>query len=149
VVVVGALEIADSKFDFRLQEIRCIEMDYTEESKVQVRFVSRHTEYVVPDTPILIPTQLRRYGLSQVINHLLDLQPPQVFDFLVEGHFLRTSLQKYLDENNMSLENVVTLEFVKSILPPEESAKCESDDWITAVRWHSDKGYFGFRLVIF
>ena len=27
--------------------------------------------YRVPDTPIAVPVQLRRYGLSEIVNHLL------------------------------------------------------------------------------
>ena len=44
-----------------------------EESQVQVRFVTKQTEYAVTDTPMLVPSRLRRYGLSEIINHLLGL----------------------------------------------------------------------------
>ena len=95
--------------------------------QVQVTFVTTSSSYVVTDAPITVPTKLRRYGLSEVINHLLGRtglsllgsfkQQPQTshclvacslleklipFDFLIKGEFLRTSIQKYLDEKELS-----------------------------------------------
>lgn len=40
-------------------------------SQVQVRFHTRQQRYAVTDTPILVPARLRRYGLSEIVNHLL------------------------------------------------------------------------------
>lgn len=61
---------------------------------------------------LMLPTNLTRRGLSEVVNHLLELTESVVFDFLVqlptppdadnsEAHspsrvFLRTSLSKYV-----------------------------------------------------
>ena len=94
--------------------------------QVQVTFVTTSSSYVVTDAPITVPTKLRRYGLSEVINHLLgrtglssvdSFKQPQAsdclvacssleklipFDFLIKGEFLRTSIQKYLDEKELS-----------------------------------------------
>lgn len=43
------------------------------DGKIQIIFSSKSPKYSVSNTPILIPTKLKRFGLSQVINHLLDL----------------------------------------------------------------------------
>lgn len=39
--------------------------------QVQVRFTTRNEDLAVGDTPIFVPTSLKRYGLSQIVNHLL------------------------------------------------------------------------------
>jgi ribosome biogenesis protein YTM1 len=39
--------------------------------QIQVRFKSRKESLAVPTDPILVPTRLKRFGLSEIINHLL------------------------------------------------------------------------------
>ena len=39
--------------------------------EVSVRFITK-LDQVVPDTPFAVPVRLTRYGLSGVINHLLE-----------------------------------------------------------------------------
>ena len=39
--------------------------------QIQVRFTTKQRQYIVTDSAILVPTNLRRYGLSEIINHLL------------------------------------------------------------------------------
>ena len=41
--------------------------------EIRVRFVTEYTKYRVTETPISVPARLGRYGLSELINHLLSL----------------------------------------------------------------------------
>ena len=106
--------------------------------KVQVIFRSRDPKYAITDTAILIPTHLKRFGLSEIINHLLATSSPIPFDFIISGSFLTTSLQTWLDSNNVSNEHIVTIEFVESTLPPDSSSTLKHDDWISSVSIHPD-----------
>ncbi|ORX81810.1 WD40 repeat-like protein [Basidiobolus meristosporus CBS 931.73] len=110
--------------------------------QIQVRFTTRQTQYAVTDTPIVVPTRLKRYGLSEIINHLLGLEKPKPFDFLIDGEFLRTSLNEYLVEKGLSTENLITIEYVESMLPPTPLSGYKHDDWIGAI----DKEQEGFFL---
>ncbi|KAK9728215.1 ribosome biogenesis protein ytm1, variant 2 [Basidiobolus ranarum] len=101
--------------------------------QIQVRFTTRQTQYAVTDTPIVVPARLKRYGLSEIINHLLGLEKPKPFDFLIDGEFLRTSLTEYLVEKNLSTENLITIEYVESMLPPSPLSGYKHDDWIGAI----------------
>lgn len=50
-----------------------------EETQITCKFVTRLPEkYRISPTPFAVPGKLTRYGLSEVINHLLDLgtRPP-------------------------------------------------------------------------
>jgi hypothetical protein len=47
-----------------------VEQQLDRGATVQVRFSTR-TEKPVSNVPIILPTSLKRYGLSQVINQLL------------------------------------------------------------------------------
>ena len=41
--------------------------------KVQVKFTTKLDKYRITETPFYVPIELTRYGLSEVINHLLAL----------------------------------------------------------------------------
>ena len=64
---------------------------------ISVRFVSRLPEPVeLPESAFAVPETLTRKGLAEVINGLLQLDPPQPFDFLINEDFLRSSLATFL-----------------------------------------------------
>jgi ribosome biogenesis protein YTM1 len=90
-------------------------------------------KYVVPPSPITVPGKLTRYGLSEVINHLLDLERTIPFDFFIDGHLLRTSLAKMAQKLNKSAEQTLVVEYVPAQMPPEEAKAEEKRDWISSV----------------
>lgn len=126
-------------------------------SQVQIRLVTRDTKYSVPDVPLYVPVSLRRYGLSEVVNKLLEqghddrvaegleaLLPGETedggfthipFDFLADdGSLLRTaSLAEYLSKRGLSAENALTLEYTRAVLPPSYLASYSHPDWVSAV----------------
>lgn len=126
-------------------------------SQVQIRLVTRDTKYSVPDVPLYVPVSLRRYGLSEVVNKLLEqdhenrvaegveaLLPGETeesgfvhipFDFLADdGSLLRTaSLAEYLSKRGLSSENALTLEYTRAVLPPSYLASYSHPDWVSAV----------------
>jgi len=55
------------------------------------------------------------------------------FDFLINGTFLRTTLDEYLASNGLSSETTLTLQYVRSLIPPLYEASFEHDDWISCV----------------
>ena len=76
---------------------------------------------------------LRRYALSTLVNTLLQSEKPIPFEFLINGTFLRTSLDEYLTANGISAETTLALEYVRAIIPPLYLASFEHDDWVSAV----------------
>ncbi|KAI8802622.1 WD40-repeat-containing domain protein [Cladochytrium replicatum] len=113
-------------------------------AQVQVRFISRQPGVIAPETPILVPIELKRYGLSEIVNHLLGnipllvLEKPVPYDFLIDSKFLRTSIGKYLEENGLSTENLLDVEYVDSVLPPTPAASFVHDDWISGIAVHRE-----------
>lgn len=113
----------------------------TADSQVKIRLITRDTELVVPDAPLLVPVSLKRYGLSEVVNRLLEQQQQDQddeykhvpFDFLADGELLRTSLDEHLTSKGLSTETVLTLEYTRSILPPSYLASYSHPDWVSAV----------------
>ncbi|KAJ2000437.1 ribosome biogenesis protein ytm1 [Coemansia thaxteri] len=108
-------------------------MDTSSGAQIQIRLVAKQLKYAVPDAPIVVPQQLQRYGLSEIVNHLLGNEKPVPFDFLVDGQFLRGTIATYLAEKSLSAENMLTLEYIESMLPPTEIASYSHDDWISSV----------------
>jgi ribosome biogenesis protein YTM1 len=105
-------------------------------AQVKVTFTTTEADLQLPDSKrqLLVPADIRRYGLSRVLNSELMLDTGSIpFDFLVNGAFLRTSLEDYLATNGLSLETNLTLQYVRSLIPPVYEASFEHDDWVSAV----------------
>lgn len=105
--------------------------------QVKVRFFTHEDEALrVAENPIFVPVLLKRYGLSEIVNHLLKTAEngsPIPFDFLVDGVLLRTSLLDYLTQHGLSTETVVDLQYTRAVLPPSFLASFTNDDWILSV----------------
>jgi ribosome biogenesis protein len=74
---------------------------------------------------------------------MLNTSSPIPLDFLVNGQFLRTSLEEYLHENGLSFENTLTLQYVRSLVPPIYQASFEHDDWVSSIDILSDTSRAG------
>lgn len=113
-----------------------------QDKKIEILFSSKSPNYSISNTPILIPIKLKRYGLSQVINHLLSLDNPVPFDFIIGEKFLVGSIEAYLDLNGLSTENILHIEFIELSLPPKKSSSLLQDDWISSVAINENSSLF-------
>jgi ribosome biogenesis protein YTM1 len=64
---------------------------------------------------------------------MLDTASPIPLDFLINGQFLRSSLQEYLETNGLSAEETLTIQYVRSLIPPVYQASFEHNDWISGI----------------
>ncbi|CAH6718294.1 ribosome biogenesis protein Ytm1p [[Candida] jaroonii] len=109
------------------------------DTQVKIKFFTKEedTSIQVNDTPLYVPTSLKRYGLSEVVNHLITKENPEhkitPFDFLIDGKLLRTSLSDYLTKNGLSSEAFISLEYTKAVLPPSFLASFNNNDWISSL----------------
>lgn len=101
--------------------------------QVRVKFVTKNEAIRVTETPFAVPTRLNRQGLSQVVNHLLNTTTPKPFDFLIDDLFLRSSLEKYMQQHSVSEESLLTLEYVEALPQPEKKNETNHPDWVSAV----------------
>jgi ribosome biogenesis protein len=101
-------------------------------STIQVRLTTK-TETPISSTPIVIPTHVTRYTLSQILNHLLENTTPVPYSFLVNSVYLPSSLDEYITLNGVSREEVLEIEYVRSVLPPQWEGRWSQDDWISGV----------------
>lgn len=116
------------------------QLNGSQTQNVRLRFTTREGSLQLKDAaPVLIPTSFRRYQLSQYINSQLDLSKPTPFEFLVNGNYLRTSIDEYLTESGTSTENVLTIEYVRARIPPRYIASFEHDDWVSHVDCSSNE----------
>ncbi|KAK1143130.1 ribosome biogenesis protein ytm1 [Aspergillus melleus] len=103
--------------------------------QVRVQLLSKQEDIALPENtgPILVPTGLRRYALSTLVNNLLGSAKPIPFEFLINGSFLRTSIDEYLTANGISAETTLEIEYVRALIPPLHIASFEHDDWVSSV----------------
>lgn len=105
-----------------------------EEAQVTCRFTTRLPEKLrITTTPFAVPARLTRYGLSEVVNHLLAHDKPVPFDFLINGELLHTSLEKFLLQRTLSAEAILTLEYIPALGPLSPQAESKHQDWVSAV----------------
>ncbi|OCK75908.1 microtubule-associated protein YTM1 [Lepidopterella palustris CBS 459.81] len=105
------------------------------QTKVQIKLTTRHADIELPEDPgvLLVSTSVRRYGLSSLVNSLLQTPKPTPFEFLINGQFLRTSIDDFLTANGISAESTLTIEYTRALIPPKHVASLEHDDWVSAV----------------
>ncbi|KAH8693634.1 putative microtubule associated protein [Talaromyces proteolyticus] len=103
--------------------------------QVRLLLTTRDGDIALPENtgPILVPTGLRRYALSTLVNNLLDNEKPVPLEFLVNGTYLRTSIDEYLTANGISAETTLEVEYVRALIPPLHIASYMHDDWISSV----------------
>ncbi|KAK2021042.1 WD domain-containing protein [Colletotrichum zoysiae] len=106
-------------------------------AQVKVNFTTTHEDLQLDESKrqLIVPADIKRYGLSRILNSesMLNTSSPVPLDFLVNGTFLRTTIEEYLKENGLSFETTITLQYVRSLLPPVYEASFEHDDWVAAV----------------
>ncbi|CZT08021.1 probable Ribosome biogenesis protein ytm1 [Rhynchosporium graminicola] len=109
----------------------------TRHGQVQVQFITSDSTIELEEgkRQLLVPTNIGRYGISQILNSesMLDTGAPIPFDILVNGAFLRTTLEEYLTANGLSSETTIELQYVRSLIPPLYEASFEHDDWVSCV----------------
>ncbi|KAL5121971.1 ribosome biogenesis protein ytm1 [Pleosporales sp. CAS-2024a] len=106
------------------------------ETKVTARFTTRDPNLHIPDRDrtLLISTNIKRHGLSTLLNELLDREDDRIpFDILINGQFLRTTVDEYLTKNGISAENRLDVEYTRALVPPLNVTSFEHDDWVSAV----------------
>ncbi|KAG0670997.1 ribosome biogenesis protein ytm1 [Maudiozyma exigua] len=113
-----------------------------DKSQIKIRFFTREKDesLQVQDTPMYVPIQLKRYGLSEIVNHLITSQnetggfvATTPFDFLIDGQLLRSSLDDYLVKNGLSSEVSLDIEYTRAVLPPSFLSSFSNEDWISSV----------------
>ena len=67
------------------------------------------------------------------MNTLRQTEKPTPFEFLINGVFLRTSLDEYLTANGISSESTLAIEYVRAIIPPIYLASFEHEEWVSSV----------------
>lgn len=119
----------------KFQYLHTLHLYQMSESQVKVNFFTKEEDESLraPEAPLFVPVSLKRYGLSEVVNHLLEREDPVPFDFLIDGVLLRTSLDEYLVKNGLSSEAFVLIEYARAVLPPSFLASFNNEDWISSV----------------
>ncbi|KAK9455226.1 WD40-repeat-containing domain protein [Dipodascopsis uninucleata] len=122
--------------DLLSRNTQSVSVDDSEAGKggqIKITLTTRDPTVAVPNVPLYVPLSLRRYGLSEVVNHLLATEVPIPFDFLIKSELLRVSLQDYITSHGISSEQVLELEYTRSILPPTFLASFTHPDWVSSV----------------
>ncbi|RMZ73947.1 microtubule associated [Pyrenophora seminiperda CCB06] len=80
-------------------------------------------------------TSLTRHKLSTLVNELLHRGDENrvPFDILINGEFLRTTIDEFLTKNGINAESTLDVEYTRALVPPLNVTSFEHDDWVSAV----------------
>ncbi|GAU36353.1 hypothetical protein TSUD_321920, partial [Trifolium subterraneum] len=127
------------------------ENDETTTRIIQVRFITNLPEpYKLPNPTIIsIPSDLTRFRLSSIVNGLLQSKvdfilvdedyETEVFDFLIDGEFVRMSLEQFLLAKGISTERILEIEYTRVVAPRKEEDPSLHDEWVSAVDGSSSR----------
>ncbi|KAF1945435.1 WD40 repeat-like protein [Clathrospora elynae] len=106
------------------------------ETKVQIRLTTRDPGLQISEEPsnLLVQTSLTRHKLSTLVNELLHRNENRIpFDILINGEFLRTTIDEFLTKNGINAETTLDVEYTRALVPPLNVTSFEHDDWVSAV----------------
>jgi ribosome biogenesis protein YTM1 len=102
--------------------------------QLPINLFTRSTSDAIPSSTYFLPAAWRRFQLSELINKVLKSPTPVPFDFLINGEVLRTSLEAWVKKNRGGdEEGTIDVEYVRSVMPPEEVGRVEQEDWISGL----------------
>jgi WD40 repeat protein len=68
------------------------------------------------------------------VNDLLHRETNRIpFDILINGQFLRSSIDEFLTKNGINAESTLDVEYTRALVPPLNVTSFEHDDWVSAV----------------
>ncbi|KAI4144152.1 MAG: hypothetical protein LQ340_006761, partial [Diploschistes diacapsis] len=105
-------------------------------AQVKLQLSTRQPDIALSEDtgPILVETNLRRFALSTLVNHLLGTTAsPIPFDFLINGNLLHTSLETFLNTHGISTETTLQAEYLPAFVPPRHVASFPHEAWVSSV----------------
>ncbi|GAB67254.1 microtubule-associated protein ytm1 homologue [Plasmodium cynomolgi strain B] len=113
------------------------------EKQIQIYFTSNvaNEKYQMEDTIYTIPSSFRRIDLSRMVKKLLDIKENVSFEFLINDQILRSSIEEFLQLNNILSENVIQIKYILSITKKESTQIDKISEWISKLIIIEDKLY--------
>lgn len=69
---------------------------------IPVRLTSRTDKHAIPESKFMIPSDWRRFQLSELINKVLGTEQAVPFDFVVGEELLRSSLGQFTQAKGLT-----------------------------------------------
>lgn len=111
-----------------------------DDSQFEIQLITKlPSKYRIPDDKIVVPGNLTRIDLSELVNDSLSLGDRVPFDFLINNEFLRGSLSVHFLERGILSEKTVEIEYVIAMEEPTSTEFPDpQNDWITGICAHGD-----------
>ena len=100
-------------------------------STVQVQFFTKESKYAIPETSLLLPVNLKRKGLTEVVHHFLDEDCRIPLEFLLDGVIIRGSLEEVLASTGRSCEDSLNVEYICALQKPKNTKTLTHNDWVS------------------
>jgi len=125
------------------------------DSQLTTKFFTKNSKFSIPDNPYSIPASSNPETFNSLIKSVLkesfalneneneknlneDLLSTE-FDFYINDEYINTSLEKFIQQNDIiKTESVIEIEYVERYPPPEPVDTVVVDDWVSSIRGLDD-----------
>ena len=109
-------------------------------TQLEVLLLSKLPEkFHIPSDKMVVPGNLSRVDLSDLVNELLSLERRIPFDFIVGGEFLRGTLASHCMDRGILSEKTLEIEYVIAMEEPNSSELTNpQSDWISGIAYGVD-----------
>lgn len=124
---------SDESIDSDADNLSDKEQESQAEKQIQIYFTSNvaNEKYQMEDTIYTIPATFKRIDLSRMVKKLLDIKENVSFEFLINDQILRSSIEEFLQLNNILSENVIEIKYILSITKKESTPIDKISEWIS------------------
>ena len=107
----------------------------SEESQFEVKLFSKLPDkFQIPGDKMVVPGNLTRIDLSELVNETLCFEKRVPFDFLIRGEFLRDSLSSHCVERGILSEKTLEIEYVIAMEEPNSTdLTLPQTDWVSGI----------------
>lgn len=121
---------------------------FVDMAHLQAKLISQEAQYEIDNKAFDLPGEVKVEDLSNLVNKFLkekydgearkDDEESEFkaveFDFLIDGEFLRTPLNEYVELKGLSTESVIPIEYILKQEGPKPEVEFAEDDWISGVQ---------------
>ncbi|XP_057299577.1 ribosome biogenesis protein WDR12 homolog [Hydractinia symbiolongicarpus] len=106
------------------------------EVHVQTKLFTKLRKFNIPDSPFSLPVASGCTELNSLLKGILSEEEKSEhvkFDFLINGEFLRSTIQEYITRSDVSTESVIEIEYILKEDSPKLEQSLIHDDWISGL----------------
>jgi len=111
-----------------------VDQIHNDNMQVEVKLSTKLKKYELQQSVFSIPAESGSRELNDLLKSLLsEANDSILFEFLIEGEYLRTNIQEYVSRTDSSGESIINIEYILQEEAPKLTQSLLHDDWVSSV----------------